>query len=632
MRFSTQNVFSSFLLAILIVACSPTVKKEQISQQAQKQFIISKENLKTKKYKEAEDALYFLNDVELSEREKIEKYNLLGIINFQRNQFHVSKTHFLKALTFNFDDSQFREQIDLNLASADYKLGLLDESYKRAMEINARELKQSDQAKLYLLLYAIGQGQKLVEKQYYALLLLNSQATNEEEFSVGKYAKNLNQLSITLTPELKIKELTKLKDKNYYVVIREVKNIIEEFKSKGLEEEASKLTSWVEGSIQVNPEVAEEDVPSQWERKKIGLLLPLTGEKASYARSVLMALSLANELTGKNYQFIVRDSQDTPSIAVNQIRDLVVNEHVSIMIGGLFSTTAQHEYRMSAKLSTAFISLAPVYLPRQFKENLLFEVAGSVESQVYSLLKDENKKKLGSKFALFYSDDQNGQAYLEEFWEKSKSKGFTMVTQSSYPKNLADYREYIKDFFGLKFPRERAEEYSLWYDIRLAQFKTNIKRAQILSPQKDFDWIFITANPLEVVQIIPSFKYIEVDRLPFVGGPQWRSSHLVKNNEVLGNLIFVDNVESQKDAKFQQAYKEKYLSMPKYVESLSFDAMWLAHQLVDGNRSSTRFGFKGSLMDMKSTKSYFSEWFKEDGIWMKSMDLNQITSSGIGRL
>lgn len=628
----TLKFLLSLFFILFIWSCSPTAKKEQVSQQVHKQFLISKEHLKQKKFKEAEDALFFLKDDELSEREKIEKFNLLGIINFQRNQFHIAKTHFEKALSFNFDDTQLREQVDLNLASSDYKLGLLEESYKRSMEIDAKELKASDQIKLYLLLYAIGQSQKLVEKQYYALLLLNSQPVSEEEYAVAKYAKNLNQLSLTLTPELKIKELTKLKEKNYYVVVREVKNIIDEYKRKGQEEEAEKLASWVETSAQINPEVAEENVPSQWERKKIGVVLPLTGEKSNYAKSVLTALSLANELSGKNYQFVVRDSQDTPSIAVNQIRDLVLNEYVSIIIGGLFPTTAQHEYRISSKLSTAFISLAPVYLPRQFKENLLFEVAGSVESQVHALLKEETKKKLGSKFALFYADDQNGHAYLEEFWDKSKSKGFTMVTQSSYPKNLADYREYIKDFFGLKFPRERAEEYGVWYDIRLAQFKSNIKRAQILSPQFDFDWIFITANPLEVVQIIPSFKYIEVERLPFVGGPQWRSSHLVKNNEVLGNLIFVDNVESQRDAKFQQAYKEKFINPPRYVESLSFDAMWLAHQLLDSNKSSSRFSFKGSLIDLRSTRGYLSEWFKEDGIWMKSMDLNQITSSGIGRL
>jgi hypothetical protein len=324
-----------------------------------------------------------------------------------------------------------------------------------------------------------------------------------------------------------------------------------------------------------------------------------------------------------------------PSISLDSfpvIRDLVVNENVSLIIGGLFSTTAQHEYRMSSKLSTAFISLAPVYLPREFKQNLLFEIAGSVESQVNALLKDETKKKFGTKFAVFYSEDQNGQAYLEEFWSKAPQKGFDLTTLASYPKNLADYREFIKDIFGLKFPRERAEEYAIWYDIRLAQFKTNIKRAQILSPQFDFDWIFITANPLEVVQIIPSFKYIEVEKLPFVGGPQWRSSHLVKNNEVLGNLVFVDSVESQKDAKFQQAFKEKYLTLPKYVESMTFDAMWLAHQLLDTSKSGTRFSFKGSLIDLKSAKSYLSEWYKEDGIWMKSMDLNQISSSGIGRL
>ncbi len=620
-------------IALLIISsCSPSKKREQISSEVGKHFLHAKENLRQKKYQEALDVLALLKDEELSNRENAEKYNLTGIIAFQRNQYQNSKNSFIKAQTFDVEDQSFEGQLSLNVASAEYKLSQYEESFKRCLEIDVVQLKQQDQIKLYLLMHANGAGLMQLEKQYYAMLLLNSYATSEEEFAVSKYAKNLSQVSLSLTAEQKIVELAKLKDKNYYIVNREVRDIIDNYHKKGMTEQAEKLSSWIEKDAKNETDIITEDVPSQWERKKIGLILPLTGDKSLFAKSVLMGLSLANELTGKNYQFIVRDSQDTPAIASNQVRDLVLNEHVSLIVGGLFSSTSQHEFRMSSKLSTAFVSLAPVYLPREYKQNMLFEVAGSVESQVYALMKENTKKKLGSRFALFYSEDQNGQAYLEEFWSMASKYGFELVTLSGYPKNLADYRDYVKDMFGLKFSRERAEEYALWYDNRLAQFKDDIKRAQILSPRVDFDWMFITANPLEVVQIIPSFRYLEVNRLPFVGGPQWRSSHLVKNNETLGDLVFIDSVESQKDARLQQAFKEKYKYQPKYVESLAFDAMWLAHNIIDGSKASTRYSFKGSLMSLKSTKSFLSEWIKEDGIWMKLMELNQITSSGIGNL
>jgi outer membrane PBP1 activator LpoA protein len=622
-----------FSLSLLVISsCSPSKKREQVSGEVNKQFLHAKENLRQKKFQEAIDVLSLLKDENLSNREKAEKYNLMGIIAFQRNQFQNSKNSFIQALSFDIEDRSFEEQLRLNVASAEYKLAQYEESFNRCLEIDATHLKQQDQVKLYLLMNANGAGLKQAEKQYFAMLMLNSYAINEEEFAVAKYAKNLSQVSLSLSLEQKITELTKLKDKKYYVVERELRDIIDAYNKKGMPEQAQKLSVWLGSGEKKEGEIVVEDAPSEWERKKIGLVLPLTGDKAAFAKSVLMGLSLANELTGKNYQFVVRDSQDTPAVASNQVRDLVLNEHVSLIIGGLFSTTSQHEFRMSSKLSTAFISLAPVYLPREYKQNILFEIAGSVESQVYALMREETKKKLGSRFALFYSEDQNGQAYLEEFWAMAPKYGFDLVTLSGFPKNLADYRDYIKDMFGLKFSRERSEEYALWYDIRLAQFKTNIKRAQILSPQFDFDWMFITANPLEVVQIIPSFRYLEVNQLPFVGGPQWRSSHLVKNTETLGNLTFIDSVESQKDARLQQAFKEKYNFPPKYVESMAFDALWLAHNLLDGSKSGTRYNFKGSLTGLKNTKSFLSDWNKEDGIWMKLMELNQITSSGIGKL
>lgn len=627
-------IIKTYVLFCLLfyVGCSPQPKKEQVSNEVFKQFLLAKENLRQKNYQEALTILDLLKDEEISDREKSEKYNLIGIIAFQRNQFEISKKNFLQALSYESSDKSFMSQLSLNVASAEYKLALYEESFKGCLDIDVTQLKQQDQNKLYLLLNANGVGLKQIEKQYYAMLLLNSFATSEEEFVVGKYVKNLQQISSLITSEQKIQELTKLKERKYYVVTREVKNIIESYNQKGLTSEANKLASWIEVSSTGIVENVIDDVPSKWERKKVGVILPLSGDKSSFARSILMGLSLANELSGKGYELIVRDSQDTPAVAATQVKDLVYNEHVSLIIGGMFSTTSQHEFRMSSKLSTAFISLAPVYLPREFKQNLLFEISGSVESQVNALMNDEVKKKLGSKFALFYPEDQNGLAYLEEFWNISQKKGFELVTLAGYPKNLADYRDYIKDMFGLKFPRERSEEYALWYDIRLAQFKTNIKRAQILSPHFDFDWIFISANPMEVVQIIPSFRYIEVNKLPFVGGPQWRNTQLVRNHEVLGNLNFVDIVESRKDARLQQAFKEKYNSQPKYIESMSFDAMWLAHNIIDSSKASSRFSFKGSLVDQKSVKSFLSDWSKEDGIWMKLMGLNQITSSGIGKL
>lgn len=630
MKFIIQIYLITFLL--FQIGCSPTKQKEQVSNEVFKQFILAKDNLRQKKYQGALDILALLKDEEISEREKAEKYNLMGIIAFQRNQFEISKNYFIKALSIESSDKAFMGQLSLNVASAEYKQSLYEESFKRCLEIDRSLLKQQDQTKLFLLLHANGVGLKQIEKQYYAMVLLNSFALNKEEFAVGKYVKNLQQVSMSLSSEQKLSELAKLKEKKYYVVSHEVKNIIDDYNQKGMTAEAAKLASWIDDSSKSVVDSIEEDVPSIWERKKIGVILPLSGDKASFARSILMGLSLANELTGKGYQFIIRDSQDTPAVAVTQVRDLVYNEHVSLIIGGLFTTTSQHEFRMCSKLSTAFISLAPVYLPREFKQHLLFEISGSIESQVNALMNDEVKKKLGSRFALFYPEDQNGQAYLEEFWNVASKKGFELVTLAGYPKNLADYRDFIKDMFGLKFSRERSEEYALWYDIRLAQFKSNIKRAQILNPRHDFDWMFISANPLEVVQIIPSFKYLEVEKLPFVGGPQWRSSQLVRNNEILGNLDFVDSVESQKDARLQQAFKEKYNTQPKYVESMAFDAMWLANNIIENSKSSSRFNFKGSLTDLKSVKSFLSDWVKEDGIWMKQMELNQITSSGIGRL
>jgi ABC-type branched-subunit amino acid transport system substrate-binding protein len=276
-----------------------------------------------------------------------------------------------------------------------------------------------------------------------------------------------------------------------------------------------------------------------------------------------------------------------------------------------------------------FISLAPLVVDSSKKDKLLVEMSGSLTSQVMGLLSTAAKNKLGKRLALFYPDDAMGNLLKEEFWKYASPLGFTIVNQASFPKTVSDYRDYAKDLLGLKFVRERGEEYVLWSEIRHAISKDALKRSAILPPKIDFDWLYIPATPLEVMQIIPAFKYLEVDKLKFVGGPQWRSSHLVKNHAILGDLYFIDRPEVDKDLRLQQAFRDKYNDNPKFVESLAYDAVWVVSQVMASGKFSTRSSLKSSIEEMKSLNGFVSNFVSTNGLWGKEMSVNKISEEGM---
>lgn len=609
----------------------------ELSQPFKDHILKVKSFIKSKNYNAASSEIKSINDETLSERELAEKYNIWGMVYFYAEKYDAAKNKFTQALTFNIDDQTFNAQLMLNLASCDYKLGLFEDALERAKQIDDKLFQESDKNKLFLLIYASAKELRLAKDQYLGLLLLNSSAKDDSELMASRYYKNLQQTSQGLNADEKIEVLSKLQDKKLFIVEHEVLSLIEFYREQGDLKSVEKLQVWIGQKTETDSgnSLSESrfiNYPESWEKKKIGIVLPLSGEKADYSRSVLMGLVLANDLSSGQYELVVRDSQDVPSLAQFQIEDLVKNEHVSLIIGGLFSSTNQQELKATTQLATTYIALAPIYLSRQYKESLVFEMAGSVESQVRALMSEETQQKLGKRFAVFYPDDQMGALYVNEFWNSAPLNNFQFVNLASFSKNLVDYRDYAKDLFGLKFSRERAEEYALWYDIRFRQYKDNIQRAQILPPKPDFDWLFIPSNPLEIVQIIPSFQYLEVSQIKYVGGPQWRSGNLVKNESTLGELNFVDTIENEKDAKFQQAFKERYEKSAGVVELLAFDALWLAHSLLNKKDGYSRTSFRKYVENLERVESYKTQWAQIDHLWIKKMGLNKISADGISKL
>ncbi len=97
--------------------------------------------------------------------------------------------------------------------------------------------------------------------------------------------------------------------------------------------------------------------------RAIGVLLPLTGEYREYGNQALEGIKLGIgifETEGKETapMLIIRDTAGKPEQAVAQLEDLVFNEHVSCVIGPLFSQEAYAAAVKADELEVSIITLS----------------------------------------------------------------------------------------------------------------------------------------------------------------------------------------------------------------------------------------------------------------------------------
>jgi outer membrane PBP1 activator LpoA protein len=366
----------------------------------------------------------------------------------------------------------------------------------------------------------------------------------------------------------------------------------------------------------------------------IGLVLPLSGEKASFGQKALSGVDTGLKVLGlnENVKIHTKDSVDSPAQAAQAVLDLIREEKVSFIIGGLFPESAKAEYLEARKYGVLYISLSQINLPKEEKNHHLIEVQGSIESQVETLLSDDMINKFGSRIGVIFPENEAGKSYLDEIWRKAQQKNLEITSVASFPKNTHDYRDTAQLFLGLKYPRERAEELKILDDV-YSNEKSTIRRVQTLSPVLDFDWVFLATYPHEATQLIPTLGYYDANRIKIIGGPSWVSKSLVKEQKNLGTLYFVGDDPKDINQQMLNKFQEIYHRPASLIEIISLDAIKLgAETLQIAGEVRNRDDFDQKLKSKGKLKGLSTEWSYKEGVWLKRMNAMTITRGEIVKL
>ncbi|MFL5783039.1 MAG: ABC transporter substrate-binding protein [Bacteriovoracaceae bacterium] len=636
------------LLMVLFAACGgvKTVQKpideSEISENVKIKLDEARALIRDNKPKPALAKLSELNDNNLAPIEKALKYNLKGVTLFNIGEVPKSLLNFEVAEKYTPKDSQLYSQVQLNMASGHYMQNQYNELKSRLGLIQMSALSPTEKKKFAQLELAYGSKFKndmmIVTS---SAMLLDESKTFAEVQGSHLYAP-MKESFDRLSPGDRIGVLEKFNGQKNLAAAYLGKNEAESRLVAGDKSGANDLVSWLRNQYPGNDEVAnylkEYELrisnSSRISPSDIGLVLPLTGDKANYGQKALAGVDTGLKVLGlaENIKVHTKDSIDSPARGAEAVLELIREDKVSLIIGGLFPESATAEYLEARKYGVLYISLSQINLPKDEKNHHLIEVQGSIESQVATLLSDEMINKFGTRLGVIYPENEGGKAYLDEIWRKSTQKNLQVTSIAGFEKNTHDFRDTAQLFLGLKYPRERSEELKILEDVYEHE-KTSIRRVQTLPPVIDFDWVFIAGYPHEATQLIPTLGYYDATRLKTVGGPSWVSKTMVKEQKNLGTLYFVGDDPKDINHEMLTKFQEIYGKPASFIEVLSLDAMKIGSDAlgITGNVGS-RDDFDARLKSAGKLKGLTTEWDFKEGVWLKKMNAMTITRGEIVKL
>jgi hypothetical protein len=586
--------------------------------------------------------------------------NLIGVIHFSEGEYEKAIFNFDMALATSRLDDSLTGQIQLNLASSYYKLDLIDKSYSTLLLSDVKTLRPEEAKQYYLLKFKLAKQLGREMEQLISLANYLSDIENLDTIKQNPYFDTLTREFFKLDGGEKSDFLEELIDPPNLVIGYLGYLEMEQLYYNGEKEKARSLLDWLMGKFSSYEklllllqgfELKTKSI-SRMDPLAIGVVLPLSGKRREFGKRSLNGIdaafrrrfssgtkssSLSTDalITENGYKIHIRDSEGSAVAGAFRVRELIEKQAVSVVIGGLFSKEAEREYLEAKRFGAFFISLSQIYLPKEQKDYLLLEVPGSLESQISQLFSSEIMEGWGRRGAIVHPRSSRGKSYMELFWNKSKEHEVEVNGVISYDKKRTDYRDPIKNLLGLKFRRERSEEYDIFKEIYSLESNRSARRIQTLAPQVDFDWVFIPAFPNEAIQLLPSFSYYDAYNLNIIGGPSWLSNSLSRESSRLGPLFFIGNNNSNERTKeFSSYFSTLYNRKPRLIEMRSFDSFNIADFFIRGlsvQTISSRDILDRAIHSQEALHGITGSWFLDNNLWIKKMELMRLSRGRVSK-
>lgn len=192
---------------------------------------------------------------------------------------------------------------------------------------------------------------------------------------------------------------------------------------------------------------AVEQQPAENAAIKLGAILPLTGEAASYGedcrRGVEMAVSDAKSNYKRSIDVIFEDSKADPKTAISAFNKLVKLDRVKGIVGDMFSSTTLAIAPLAQKEDVILLSptAADEKIPATGDHVFSIYPPASLEGR---FMGEMLKQKDISRVVVLYQNQTATKAIADSFSDTIEVRGGTVVLKESIPENKINYRTILE--------------------------------------------------------------------------------------------------------------------------------------------------------------------------------------------
>ncbi len=279
---------------------------------------------------------------------------------------------------------------------------------------------------------------------------------------------------------------------------------------------------------------------------KIGIVLPLSGGMAPYGHEVKKGIDTALlEIQKKEpevfsrIQLVERDNKNLSQNTNQVTQDLIKNEHIHALIGGLSQNNALMIDQESRDQQIPFLSASK--LPPNNKSSF---TSCLVNTDQGSLLANFVTRDLNKKSAVIVVEESStaGQKVAESFRDGLQKAGGKVTKSLSYSLSKPDFAALARN---------------------------------ILASNPDI--IFLPVHYADAKLIIQESKKLGI-KAPFVGNDSWDSAHFysVENGAIMdGNYFLTEFSYTDTDPRvvaFDQQFFEQYKRHPSLYAAIGYES------------------------------------------------------------
>ncbi len=298
----------------------------------------------------------------------------------------------------------------------------------------------------------------------------------------------------------------------------------------------------------------------------IGLLVPLSGDFATYGARIKYAVQIAIDNYNENHpddriSLYIEDTAGNPETARLTARKLVYNERCIAIIGPCLTDEVE------AVSSVTTPAQVPILTPTARTDDVsrisdyVFQNGLTYQMETRAMAEYAMKEMKVKTFSILYPNNNYGKEHADAFKAAVKELGGEIRAEVEYP--TIDMS---------KEPDER--------EINYSPYTKEIKSGKALG-------LYIPGHSTEIIRILPQLTFSDVNSF-YYGSNGWNEHSVVR---LSGKYIegcyftaaFYEDSTNEKARSFVAQYRRKVGEIPKYLSAQAYDAALIVLDALQEN-------------------------------------------------